>query len=217
MPGGYAGKFLEINLSKNKMKEITFKEQILEDYLGGRGLAAKILLDRLSSKWSKIDPLGPENIFMALTGPMTGIYPGSRTCFTGKSPMSNGMVGSTASSEFGNQLKTAGYDGIIVTGKASGPVYILVTNNSGEIREAKHLWGLEGETTIKKLNREVTEELTRRHPRIGLWREPGLIYIGPAGENLVRNAVVMTKLCHAAGYGGYGSYGSYGSYVGFDP
>ncbi|MCJ7770583.1 aldehyde ferredoxin oxidoreductase [Candidatus Bathyarchaeota archaeon] len=205
MARGYAGKFLEANLSEEKMQDIRFKDEVLETYLGGRGLAAKVLMDRLASKWSEVDPLGPENILMALTGPMTGIFPGCRTCYTGKSPMSNGMVGSTASSEFGNQLKTAGYDGIIVTGKASHPVYILVTDNCGEIRDATHLWGLDGEKTLQQLNQQVSEELTRRHPRTGLWREPGLIYIGPAGENLVRNAAIMTKLSHAAGYGGYGS------------
>ena len=205
MTGGYTGKFLEVDLSREKVKETTFSDDVLEDYLGGRGLAAKILVDRLAADWPKVDPLGPENIFMALTGPMTGIYPGSRICCTGKSPMSNGMVGSTASSEFPNQLKTAGYDGVIVTGKATDPVYILVTDDGGEVLGAEHLWGSLGEETIKTLNKEVSAELTKRHPRTGLWREPGSIYIGPAGENMVRNAAVMTKLSHAAGYGGYGS------------
>jgi len=205
MAGGYAGKFLEVDLSKEKFKEVTFTNDILEAYLGGRGLAVKVLMDRLGNRWSKVDPLGPENIFLAFTGPMTGIFPGSRTCYTGKSPMSNGIVGSTASSEFGNQLKTAGYEGIIVTGRADAPVYLLVTDEGGEIRDGKHLWTLNGEKTLKRINTEVTEELTKRQPKIGLWREPGAIYIGPAGENLVRNAAIMTKLSHAAGYGGYGS------------
>jgi aldehyde:ferredoxin oxidoreductase len=114
-------------------------------------------------------------------------------------------VGSTAGTEFASELKMAGYDGVIVTGKASSPVYILVTDDGGEIRDAGHLWGKMSEETIKILNKEVTEELTRRKPNIGLWREPGKIYIGPAGENLVKNAAVCTKVCHAAGYGGYGS------------
>ena len=205
MPGGYAGKFLEVDLTQEKAKDVTFKDEILEAYFGGRGLAAKILWDRIGKKWPKVDPLGPENIFMALTGPMTAIYPGARICCSGKSPVSNGTVGSTASTEFASELKTAGYDGVIVTGRASSPVYILVTDDGGEIRDASHLWGMLGEETIKTLNREVTEELTKRKPNIGLWREPGMIYIGPAGENMVRNAAVVTKLCHAAGYGGYGS------------
>lgn len=205
MPGGYAGKFLDIDLTKEKVKDITFPDETLEAYFGGRGLAAKILWDRIGEDWPKLDALSPDNIFMALTGPMTAIYPGARICCSGKSPVSNGTVGSTAGTEFASELKMAGYDGVIVTGKASSPVYILVTDEGGEIMDASHLWGKMSEETIKILNREVTEELTRRKPNIGLWREPGKIYIGPAGENLVRNAAVCTKVCHAAGYGGYGS------------
>lgn len=205
MPRGYAGKLLEVDLSKKVVKDVTISDAVLEAYFGGRGLAAKILWDRLGKKWAEVDPLGPENLFIALTGPLTGIYPGSRICCSGKSPLNNGIIGATASSEFASELKTAGYDGVIVSGRASNPVYILVTDEGGEIRSAEHLWGKTGLETIKSINREVTEELRRRKPNIGLWREPAFIYIGPAGENLVRNAAVMTKLCHAAGYGGYGA------------
>jgi aldehyde:ferredoxin oxidoreductase len=205
MPGGYAGKFLDVDLTKEKVEDTTFDDGTLEAYFGGRGLAAKILWDRIGRRWRKIDGLDPENIFLALTGPMTAIYPGARIMCSGKSPLSNGTVGSTASTEFASELKMAGYDGVIVTGKADKPVYVLVTNEGGEIRDASHLWGKVGEETIKLLNREVTGELTRRKPNVGLWKEPGIIYIGPAGENMVRNAAVMSKICHACGYGGYGA------------
>jgi aldehyde:ferredoxin oxidoreductase len=205
MPRGYAGKFLDVDLTKEAIRDTTFDEATLEAFFGGRGLAAKILWDRLGKRWAKVDPLGPENIFTALTGPLTAIYPGARICCSGKSPLSNGIVGSTTSSEFPSELKGAGYDGVIVTGKASRPVYILVTDQGGEIRDASHLWGKTGEETIKILNAEVTEELRKRKPNVGLWHEPGFIYIGLAGENRVRNAAVMTKIAHAAGYGGYGA------------
>jgi aldehyde:ferredoxin oxidoreductase len=204
LPRGYAGKYLDVDLSKETVRDVTFNEETLEAYFGGRGLAAKILMDRIGDRWSKVDPLGPENIFMALTGPMTGFYPGGRVCCSGKSPLSNGTVGSTTSSEFAHELKTASYDGVIVTGRASSPVYILVTDDGGEIRDASHVWGKLGWETIKILNNEVTRELSRRKP-VGLWKDPGMIYVGPAGENRVRNSAVMTKLTHAAGYGGYGS------------
>jgi len=205
MPRGYAGKYLDVDLTKGTVKDTTFDEATLEAFFGGRGLAAKILWDRLGNRWSEVDPLGSENIFTALTGPLTAIYPGARICCSGKSPVSNGIVGSTASTEFASELKTAGYDGVIVTGKASQPVYILVTNQGGEIRNANHIWGKTAEETVKILNAEVTEELGKRQPTVGLWREPGMIYIGPAGENMVRNAAVMSKIVHAAGYGGYGA------------
>jgi aldehyde:ferredoxin oxidoreductase len=136
---------------------------------------------------------------------MTAIYPGARVCVSGKSPLSNGTVGATASTEFASEIRMAGYDGAIFTGRSEEPVYLLVTDEGGELMDASHLWGKVGEETIKILNKEVTEELTRRKPNIGLWREPGMIYIGPAGENEVRNSAVLTKLCHAAGYGGYGA------------
>ncbi len=205
MPGGYAGKFLDIDLTSERINEVKFSDRMLEQYFGGRGLAAKILWDRVGDRWATLDPFAPESPLIALTGPMTGIYPGGRICVTGKSPVSMGTVGSTAATEFAHELKCSGFDGVIVTGKAEKPVYILITDDKAEIRDASHLWGTVGEDTIRILNKEVTEELTKRKPNIGIWREPGSIYIGPAGENMVRNAAVMSKICHAAGYGGYGS------------
>jgi aldehyde:ferredoxin oxidoreductase len=204
-PGGYAGKWLEVDLTSDKITEINFPDKILQQYFGGRGLAAKVLWDKIGDKWSDLDPLAPESPLMIYTGPMTAIYPGSRICVSGKSPVSMGTVGSTAATEFANEIKTVGYDGVTFIGKADKPVYLLITDDGVEIMNASHLWGLDGEKTLIKLNKEVTEELTKRHGNIGLWREPGTVYIGPAGENLVRNSAVMAKLCHAAGYGGYGS------------
>jgi len=205
MPRGYAGKWLDIDLSKEKIEETTFDETLLYQYFGGRGLAAKVLWDRLGRQWSHVDPLGPENILTVLTGPLTAIHPGARICVSGKSPLSNGTLGSTLSTDFPAELRCAGYDGLLVSGKASSPVYILVTDGKAEIRNASHVWGKVGEDTIKALNAEVKQELVKREPNIGLWKEPSMIYIGPAGENRVRNAVVMSKIAHAAGYGGYGA------------
>jgi aldehyde:ferredoxin oxidoreductase len=205
MSRGYAGNFLDVDLTREKIKEITFPEETLYQYFGGRGLAAKVLWDRLGKKWPIVDPLGPENILTILTGPLTAIHPGSRICVSGKSPLSNGIVGATASTEFPMELKCAGYDGVFVAGKASNPVYLLITDDECEIRDATHLWGKVGEETIKTLNAEVKRELSNRKPRVGLWKEPSMVYIGPAGENLVRNAAVLTKIVHAAGYGGYGA------------
>ncbi|MEM1990806.1 MAG: aldehyde ferredoxin oxidoreductase N-terminal domain-containing protein, partial [Candidatus Bathyarchaeia archaeon] len=205
MSRGYAGKFLEVDLSSGDMKDKIFSDEILRNFVGGRGLAAKILWDRLGYKWEEVDPLGPENIFLALTGPLTGIYPGSRTCISGKSPQSNGIIGSTLSGEFGTELKCAGYDGVIVTGKAEKPAYIFVTDDNAEIKSAEHIWGKEAPETIRILNREARELLRNRKPNIGEIKEPAIIYCGPAGENKVRTAAVMQKITHAAGYGGYGA------------
>ncbi len=205
MTGGYAGKFLDVDLTKEKVKEISFDDKILQQYFGGRGLAAKILWDRVGKKWDSLDPYAPESPLIVLGGPMTGIYPGGRICVSGKSPVSMGTVGSTAATEFAHEMRCAGYDGVILSGKAERPVYLLITDEGAEIRPAEHLWGKVGEETIKVLNREVTEALRKKKPNVGIWREPGSIYIGPAGENMVRNSGVMSKICHAAGYGGYGA------------
>jgi len=202
---GYAGKFLEVDLSTEKIKDVRFDDDVLKDYLGGRGLATKILWDRLGSRWEKIDPLGPENILLFLTGPLTGYFPGGRACVSGKSPQSNGVVGSTVGGEFGVELRCAGYDGIIVTGEAKRPVYLFVKDSDTEIRDARHVWGNDAKQTVKGLTKECRGLLKDRFPLYGEWKEPAMLYIGPAGENKVRTAVVAAKWAHAAGYGGYGA------------
>ena len=202
---GYAGKFLEIDLSRGTFKDVTFDDELLKDYVGGRGLAAKILCDRLIPKWEKLDPLGPENVLLFLPGPLTGFFPGGRICVSGKSPQSNGVVGSTVGGEFGVELRCAGYDGVIVTGQAEKPVYVLIKDSDAEIRDASRMWGKDGKETNTLLNKECRQLLSERYPRYGEWKEPAKLYVGPAGENKVRTAVVMAKWTHAAGYGGYGA------------
>jgi len=202
---GYAGKCLEVNLTNGKIEDVKFDDAVLKDYIGGRGLATKILWDRLGQRWEKIDPLGPDNILLLLTGPLTGYFPGGRTCVSGKSPQSNGIVGSTLSGEFGVELRCAGYDGIIVTGKSEKPVYLFIKDSDIELRDASHVWGKDGKQTVATLTRECRDLLKKRYPRFGEWKEPAILYVGPAGENKVRTAVVSSKWAHAAGYGGYGA------------
>ena len=148
---GYAGKFLEVNLSTESIKETTFDDDIMKDYVGGRGLATKILWDRLGSKWETIDPLEQENILLFLTGPLTGYFPGGRISVSGKSPQSNGVVGSTVGGEFGVELRCAGYDGIIVTGKAKRPCYLFVKDSDVEIKDASHIWGKDAKQLVRML------------------------------------------------------------------
>jgi aldehyde:ferredoxin oxidoreductase len=202
---GYAGKLLEVDLAREKTKETSLSDRILREYVGGRGLAAKMLWDRLGAKWETVDPLGPENILLLLTGPLTGYFPGGRTCVSGKSPQSNGMVGSTVGGEFGVELRCAGYDGIVVSGVAEKPSYLFIKDSDVEIRDAGHVWGKDAKETVKILTRECRELLKNRFPRYGEFKEPATLYIGPAGENRVRTAVVAAKWTHAAGYGGYGA------------
>jgi len=202
---GYAGKFLEVDLSTEDFKEITFNDEVLRNYVGGRGLAAKTLWDRLGTEWETIDPLGPGNVLTLFTGPLTGFFPGGRICVSGKSPQSNGMVGSTVGGEFGVELRCAGYDGIIVTGEAKNPSYLFVKDSEVEIRDARHIWGKDAKQTVRLLTKECRELLKERSPSYGEFKEPSILYIGPAGERKVRTAVVAAKWTHGAGYGGYGA------------
>lgn len=203
---GYNGRLLDIDLSREKVSEYLLDETILSKYIGGRGLAAYILLKELGEKWEKVDPLGEENLLLFLTGPLTGYYPGVKLAVSGKSPQSNGIVGSVVSSEVAIDLRAAGYDGMIVRGRAKDPVYIYVEGEKVEIKDAGHLWGLGGRETFTKLMQEIWGELKRKHlAREGLTKEPSFVYIGPAGERMVRTSAVMAKLAHAAGYGGYGA------------
>ena len=126
---GYAGKFMKIDLSECTFKDVTFDDELLKDYIGGRALAARILCDRLIGEWEKLDPLSPDNILLFLPGPLTGFFPGGRVCVSGKSPQSNGVVGSTVGGEFGIELRCAGYDGVIVTGQAEKPVYVFIKDS----------------------------------------------------------------------------------------
>mgnify|MGYP000035215185 CR=1 FL=1 len=205
MPYGYHGKLIDIDLTTENVKIININNKIFRRFLGGRGLATWILWKEIGARWDEIDPLSPENLFLVLTGPMTGYYPGIKICISGKSPQSNGVIGSTISSEVGIELKTAGYDGIIIRGKAEKPVYIFIYNDEIEIRDAKHLWGKLGSETVRILTKKIYTELRKREANKGIPKEPSIIYIGPAGENRVRTAAVMAKWTHAAGYGGYGA------------
>jgi aldehyde:ferredoxin oxidoreductase len=202
---GYAGKILEVDLSAEKVQTTIQREEVLKEFIGGRGLATKILWDRLGKKWETVNPIGEENLLLFLTGPLTGYFPGGRICVSGKSPQSNGVIGSTIAGEFPVELKCAGYDGIIVSGKADEPVYLFIADAEIQILSARHIWGKDGKQTVRVLTKEGRNLLKQLFPRRGEPKEPAIIYIGPAGENLVRTAAVMGKWTHAAGYGGYGA------------
>jgi aldehyde:ferredoxin oxidoreductase len=201
---GYAGKYLEINLSNKSSKETRFPDEVLKDYVGGRGLAMKILWDRLGSKWERVDPFGPDNILLVMTGPLTGYIPGTKVCITGKSPQSNGVIGSTVAGEFGVELKCAGYDGLIITGKAEKPSYIFICDKHVEIKDASPIWGKKGIETYRFLVEKSIEDIKAIRTNHGEVKEPAILYAGPAGENKTRVAAVISKYAHAAGYGGYG-------------
>ncbi|MEM4600884.1 MAG: aldehyde ferredoxin oxidoreductase C-terminal domain-containing protein [Sulfolobales archaeon] len=189
---GSWGRLLRVDLSTGRVSTEEIHPMTYRMYVGGRGLATYLLWRELGRKWRDIDPLGPENILTVLTGPLTGYYPGIKLVVSGKSPQSGGVVGSAVSSHVAYAIKAAGYDGIVVSGASRDPVYLYVKDDSVEIRDASKLWGLRGLELVRALRDDVGRDL------------PSL-YIGPAGENLVRTAAVMARWFHAAGYGGYGA------------
>lgn len=204
MIGGYTGTLLEVDLTQKSTKTIPLDEGLLKRFVGGRGLASKILWKRLGEQWEEVDPVSAENLLLILTGPLTGYYPGGRVCVSGKSPQSNGIVGSTVAGEFGLELKCAGYDGLIFAGKADSPTYLLIKDEEILFKDRTSVWGKGAKETIKNITIEAREEF-QKNSQYGKWKEPSILYIGPAGEQEARIASVMTKITHAAGYGGYGA------------
>jgi aldehyde:ferredoxin oxidoreductase len=181
--GGYTGQILEIDLTDESVRKTPLDLEIAKKFIGGRGLADKLFWDRMKPG---IDPLSPENQFMLFTGPLTGFLTGNVTVARFKSPLvctTNGipLLGHAATGgHWGPELKAAGYDGVIITGKAEKPVYIYIKNDDIEIRDAKHLWGKITHETEPKIKNE-TDPLAR------------VLCIGPAGENLVRYASIQQE------------------------
>ena len=168
--GGYWKKILEINLSAGKISTLVPEEALYSDYLGGSGIAAKLLYDLTDEK---TDPLGEENPLIYMTGPFTGtrVPTSGRHQITAKSPLTGIFGEGDAGGAWGAMLKKAGWDGIIITGKAQSPVYIVIENEHVRIEDAQKLWGrstFDTEDAIRELHGKKTE----------------VSCIGPAGERL---------------------------------
>ena len=192
MKNGFTGKILRINLSKEKTSIEPLEEIFYRRYFGGRGLISYILLNELAPK---IDPLGPENKLIFACGPVTGapVSGSGRNSVGAKSPLTGAYGEAEAGGYWGAELKRAGFDAIIVEGKASNPVYLRIQDNTVEIIEASHLWGLE----IKKAQETLRKDLGDKTVKVA--------QIGPGGEKLVRYASVVNDLNHVAGRCGMGA------------
>ncbi len=189
---GYAGQWLRVDLDSGKSWVEPLDAMRARRYVGGRGMAARILLDETPPG---CDPFGPANRLVFATGPLTGTYaPGSgRFVVAGKSPATDGFGEAYTGGFVAHELKYAGYDGIVVQGAAAELVYLSIVNDRVEIRPARHLAGrgtLEVEETIK---RELGDSETR------------IISTGLAGEKRVRYACIMNDTDRAAGRTGLGA------------
>jgi aldehyde:ferredoxin oxidoreductase len=190
--GGYNGKILRVNLTKMTTSTESLSEQFCRMYIGGAGFIAYYLWKELRPG---TDALSPENKLILALGPVSGLnLPGAaRNCIGAKSPLTGGIAKSEVGGFWMAQLKRAGFDAIIVEGKASKPVYLWINDGKAAIRDATKLWGKE------TLDTEVAIRADLGDKRIQL------AMIGPAGENMVRYACIMEGLHDAAGRGGLGA------------
>jgi aldehyde:ferredoxin oxidoreductase len=194
---GYNGQILRVNLSSKKVTKDGLTEADARKYLGGRGLAIKILFDELEAG---IDPLGPENKLVYAAGPLagTGFPLSSRWIVAAKSPLTGIWGEATCGGTFAVQLRKAGYDALVVEGVAASPVYINIMDDDVQIKNASHLWGKMTLDTEIAIAHDLGIK-TRRED------DPAVVCIGPAGEKLVKIAGVMHTAHRAAGRSGLGA------------
>src|SRR5512137_2275283 len=132
---GYHGQLLDIDLAAKTVKTVDLDPKLARDYIGGRAMGTKLLLDAYGTNWGKIDPLGPDALLMVMAGPYVG-YLGCKTNFVIKSPLSRGVAAGQGSGDFAHELRFCGFDGIIFRGKAASPTYVTIFDNKVEFLDA---------------------------------------------------------------------------------
>lgn len=190
MKTAYNGKILRVNLTKGEIYPEELNMDLAKKFIGGRGLGTKILMDE---GVATVDPLSQDNKLVFINGPMTGVSvpTGGRYMVVTKSPL-NGMIASSNSGGvWGAKLKYAGWDAIIVEGKAPEPVYINIEDEKAEILPAKDYWG--------KTTEELVDQMQDLYPKASV------LNIGPAGEKLSLIAAIMNDKDRAAGRSGVGA------------
>ena len=180
------GKILRVNLTTSTITEEFPDEETLRLYLGGAGLATKYLFDETEKG---IDPLGPENILIFMTGPLTGTRSPStgRYSVVTKAPLTNGWGQANSAGFWGRDFKRSGFDGVIFEGIAAKPVYLLTEDGKAELVDAEEIWG--------KNTSETTRLLKEKHGK-----KFNVTCIGIAGENLVKYAAIMND-CEEENWG----------------
>jgi aldehyde:ferredoxin oxidoreductase len=151
-------------------------DELIDTYIGGRGFVAKLLYDELPPN---TDPYSAENMFLAATGPLSGYFlPASgKVHFATKSPATGGYADSNMGGHFGPALKYAGYDVLVLTGRAAGPSYLFIDDEQVEIRPAESYWGMGALSCEAQLKKDLSEDFQ-------------ILTIGPAGEKRVRFACI---------------------------
>ena len=190
---GYAGRILLVDMTTGKISFEPLNEEYAKKYIGGIGLGMRLYLDHSRAG---VDPFSPENPLILATGPISGtMWPtgGNGHAFVSKSPQTFGIGESKAHGSFGAEMKRAGYDAIIIMGKAEKPVYLWVDDDSVQLVDASHLMGKSPSETEDALREELGDYYIR------------VAAIGVAGEKLSRIACIMNDKTRAAGRTGLGA------------
>jgi aldehyde:ferredoxin oxidoreductase len=182
---GWNKKILRIDLSNSQTESFVPNDSLLKQYIGGRGLGAKIVYDA-----GRVDALAPSNLLVFAAGPLTGTTtPASgRVSVSTKSPLTGTIFDSNCGGTFGSELKKAGYDAIIITGKSPEPVFIQIEDEQVELKSAAALWG----KNVKETSRILQDR-------------GSVACIGRAGEKGVLLASIMSDTGHTFGRGGVGA------------
>ena len=191
MNDGYMGQFLVADLSLQQSYTIPLPDWLKKDFVGGKGFGAKLLYDLTPAG---ADPLGPDNVIMFMTGPLTATAaPAMRACVVTQSPLTGIYLDSFFGGRFGPEIKFAGYDGIIITGRADIPTYLWIKDDQVEFRSAAQIWGTDALTA----NQLVKKDLDAPGAQV--------VTIGQAGENRVKFALISCEFNRQAGRGGAGA------------
>lgn len=189
---GYMGKLLWVDLTEGHIRSLPLDGSLARDYIGGVGLGTRLVYDSVGGE---TDPLGPENHLVFAAGPLTGTtFPtSSRYEVCTKSPQTGIWLDAGASGKWGAELKRTGYDAIVIHGASPRPVYLLVTEETAELREAADLWGQDAVEVQRYLRAKLGERALK------------VVAIGPAGERQVLITSIINDEGRVAGRGGAGA------------
>jgi len=188
---GYGGHILRVDLTSGQIRREKTDPDYMLSVIGGRGLNSTRLYEELERD---CDPLTPENMLLIGVGPLTGTLLSASAFMTisGKSPLTGILGDSAAGGFFGAELKLAGYDQVVMTGRCEKPCYLCIADDHVEIREASHLWGKDIWQTTAAIRKDLNDNAVQ------------VAAIGPAGENLVKYATVAcnnSRMCGRTGMG----------------
>lgn len=188
----YSGKILEIDLTKEKKIVKALGKEYIKEYLGGLGLAIRLVNDYISPK---MDPFHPDNALVVTTSPTSGLpVPGGWGCvFASRSPLTFGMGASVCFGSFAANMKRAGYDAIVIKGRSEKPVYLWVDGEDVTFEDARDLWGKSPQRTAETIKKDLADDSI------------SVAAIGLAGELLARVACILTDQIKVSGKMGLGA------------